>query len=208
MATDHFERHRVKAEGDKPWWNFNVVFDNQPDVVRMAQQYAPLLQHPGLYEPIPPQWLHSTILAVGTTHEFTELEMLAVADKLEPLLANLELPEFQFDSWWIWEGNVVLHISPEDEFTRIYDAVTEALTQTVGPKRTRKSPYGNFVPHTSLAYTRTHDKEHEIHRQLVEHPVVPAAFKVAYLPLIRQWPKNGHYEWEVVRKIPIGRSSP
>ena len=126
---------------------------------------------------------------------------------LEPILARLELPEFNFDSWWLWGGNVVLHISPEDEFTKIYDAVISALESVVGPERTVKTPHGKFIAHTSLAYTRSHDKEHELHNQLVAHPVTPVSFKVGYLPLLRQWAHDGHYEWEVIKKIPIGKGS-
>lgn len=206
MATDHFLKRRLKE--NQIDWNFNVIFEGQPAVEEMVRKYAPALRHPGLYDPIPAQWLHATILSMGTVEDFTEQEMLAVADKLEPLLANLNLPVFNFDSWWLWGGNMVLHISPEDEFTKIYDAVIRAAEQVVGPERTPRSPHGNFIAHTSLAYTRTHDKEQELHRQLVNHPVVtPASFKVTHLPLLRQWAHNGHYEWEIIKKIPIGQPS-
>jgi hypothetical protein len=204
MAIDHFLKRRLKE--NQVDWNFNVVFEGQTAVAEMLKQYAPALQHPGLYGAIPLEWLHATVLSMETIEDFTEQEMLAVADKLEPLLASLELPEFNFDSWWLWGGNVVLHISPEDEFTKIYDAVVNALTQVVGPERTVKTPHGEFIAHSSLAYTRSHNTEHELHDQLVKHPLVtPASFRVTYLPLLRQWAHDGHYEWEVIKKIPIGR---
>jgi 2'-5' RNA ligase len=205
MAIDHFLLRHIKD--NQVDWNFNVVFEGQPAVAEMSKQYAPAIQHPGLYKPIPPQWMHATILSLGTVEDFTEQEVQAVAAKLEPILARLELPEFNFDSWWLWGGNVVLHISPEDEFTKIYDAVISALESVVGPERTVKTPHGKFIAHTSLAYTRSHDKEHELHNQLVAHPVTPVSFKVGYLPLLRQWAHDGHYEWEVIKKIPIGKGS-
>lgn len=207
MAQDHFVKHGA-SEGQVDW-NFNVIFDGCPEVVEMAQQYAPLVTHPGLYSPIPAKWLHATILRVGPEDDFTKEEMLAVAECLHGKLAKLELPEFRFDSWWLWGGNVVLHISPADEFTKIYDAVISALEQIVGPERTLKSPYGGrFIAHTALAYTRSHHKEHEINQQLASKLIHPASFKVSYLPLIRQWPTGGHYEWEIIRKIPIGGDRP
>jgi 2'-5' RNA ligase len=202
MAKDHFAKHYIKD--NQVDWNFNVVFNECPAVAEMAKKYAPLVTHPGLYDPIPPKWLHATILRIGLVEDFTEREMLKVVDLLTPLLARMDLPEFRFDSWWLWGGNVVLHISPEDEFTKIYDAVVDAMEKVVGSDRTPRSPHGRFVPHTGLAYTRTHKKEKEVHNQLVSRSVMPASFRVTHLPLIRQQPKDGHYEWEVIKRIPIG----
>jgi 2'-5' RNA ligase len=202
MATDHFERHGVQPGHVD--WNFNVVFNDQPDVAQMAEEYAEIIRHPGLYPPIPSQWLHSTILAVGSTDDYTEEEMLAVAAKLQSSLAQLTLPEFVFDSWWLWSGGVVLHISPADEFTKLYDHVIEALKAVVGPERTTYSPHGKFVAHTGLAYPRTHHAEPEINRQLSSRLVKPAKFKATHMPLIRQWASGGHYEWEIVKDIIVG----
>jgi 2'-5' RNA ligase len=204
MALDHFEKHFYK--NNQIDWNFNVLFDGQPAVTAMAEQYAKIIQYPGLYKPIPPQWLHATILRVGLIDDYSEAEMLAVAAKLQQSLAELNLPQFSFDSWWLWGGNVTLHISPDDEFTKIYDHVIAALESVVGPDRTAKSPHGNFVAHTTLAYTKTHDKEQEIHAQLVASPIKPASFSTKNLSLIKQWPTAGHYEWEVIKEIPIGQA--
>ena len=202
MAKDHFETHYYqKGHVD---WNFNVLFSDQPDVERMVQEYRPIVSRPGLYDPIPAKWLHSTILRVGLTDDFTEEEMLKVVDILAPKLASLTLPEFVFDSWWLWGGNVVLHISPSDQYNTIYDAIIESMQQVVGNERTLKSPHGNFIPHVALAYSKDHHDEIEINHQLSNHPVVPASFNVTSVSLIRQWPTDGHYEWDIVRDIPIG----
>lgn len=175
MAIDHFERGNRKPGQVK--WNFNLVFDGQPAVAEMARQYAEVIKHPGLYSPIPAQWLHATILSIGSTDEYTETEMLAVATKLQASLSGLSLPEFSFDSWWLWDGNVVLHISPDDKFSMLYEHVVTALQSVVGDDRTTHSPHGSFIAHTALAYAKTHDREHEINHQLAAHPVKPATFK-------------------------------
>ena len=85
MAIDHFLLRHIKD--NQVDWNFNVVFEGQPAVAEMSKQYAPAIQHPGLYKPIPPQWMHATILSLGTVEDFTEQEVQAVAAKLEPILA-------------------------------------------------------------------------------------------------------------------------
>lgn len=204
MAKDHFQTHYYQK--DRVDWNFNVLFRNQADVVRMAREYAPLLKHRGLYDPVPPKWLHSTILRVGLVDDFSEEEMQKVADILTLKLASLQLPLFVFDSWWQWSGNVLMPIAPSDKYTPIYDAVIESLEQVVGEKRTLKSPYGHLIPHVTLAYTKTHNDEVAINRQLSSKLIIPATFNVKSVALIKQWPTNGHYEWEIVREIGVGSS--
>lgn len=203
MAKDHFEKHFYQK--DRVDWNFNLLFDGQSPVAEMARKYAEIIHHPGLYDPIPTLWLHSTILRVGFIEDYSEQEMLHVAAKLKISLAGLELPQFSFDSWWLWGGNVVLHISPDDEFYKIYHHVITALESVVGSDRTTKSPHGGFIAHTGIAYAKTHSHEDEIHAKLVKNPIEPASFTAEKLSLIRQWPTAGHYEWEIVENIAIGK---
>ena len=202
MAQDHFEKH-FKPAGSKAW-NFNVTFKDQPAVADLASHYGSALMHPGLYKPIPVEWLHSTILSIGSIDDYSDEEMLAVTKLLEPELAKLKLPKFTFDSWWLWGGNIVLHISPDNEFAKIYDAVEQVLEQVVGPERATKTPHGNFIAHMTLAYTKTHDQEQVINKSLVELPTKTTTFKVTKLDLLKQWSVDGHYEWKTIKTIAIG----
>lgn len=204
MAVDHFEEYRSMLHS--PWWNFNVLFNDQPAVEQMVKAYAKPLQHPGLYPPIPAMWLHATILAVGQVNDFSEQQMLAVAETLQPKLSALELPEFIFDPWWIL-GSIELHITPGDQFAKIYHLVEESLMTVVGPDKTRQTSDGRFKSHVTLAYSKTHQREHEIHKQLSDNPVQPASFRVDKLSLVKQHRKDGHYEWNVFKDLHIGSTT-
>ncbi len=204
MAQDHFERHN-HYDGVVDW-NFNVVYNDHPSVVAMARAYAPLLKRPELYDPIPPQWLHATILRVGTVDDYTEAEMLAVAEKVQTGAANLVLPEFHFGDLVMVRGNICFRVEPESALEKLYDIVTDSLESVVGPERATKSPYGRFIAHTSLAYTRSQNHEAEIEAALNAAHIDPAEFRITSMPLIRQRPTNGHYEWEIVRDISVGAS--
>jgi 2'-5' RNA ligase len=198
MATDHFERHKREIPTD---WNFNILCNAIPAIKNLAKQYAVALNHTGLYNPIPEPWLHITVLRVGSTSEYTKEEMIQVADHLALKLQTVQLPEFFLDSWWLWGGNVVLHMSPDDQFSKIYSALRESLREVVGDSRTPK--YGGFIPHITLAYTRTHNQEFEIAKQLASVSPKPATFNIKEISLIKQWPTEGHYQWEVVKHVPI-----
>lgn len=199
MAEDHFKRHN-HYDGVVDW-NFNVVYQQDPAVVAMAQAYAPLLKRPEFYEPIPTEWLHATILRVGPLEDYTETEMLAVAELVQQKLEGIQFSEFNFGHYVLVHGNVCFKIEPESELEKLYIAVTESLEKVVGADRATKSPYGEFIAHTSLAYTKDQDNEAEIDGMLNRVNIASAKFKISHMPLIKQRPINGHYEWEVVRDI-------
>lgn len=206
MAKDHFKKHYYQK--DRVDWNFNILVGQQPDVQRMAQEYAPVIQGiDGLYDPIPTEWLHMTVLRVGLTDEYTEEEMLKVADVLAPKLAVLQLPELVFDGWWQWGGSIVFNISPDYQVTPVYDAVIAALEEVVGADRATKTPHGRFVPHVSFAYSKDRDNEIASSEAISNFKIAPAKFRAPSLALIRQWPADGHYKWEIVRELAIGQNA-
>ena len=203
MAQDHFERHNHhRGVVD---WNFNVTFENQPFVVTMAETYRPLLTRPELYDPTPAKWLHATILRIGTADQYSEEEMLAVAEDVQERVRGIQLPEFYFGKHMTIFGNVTFPIEPETELARLYTAVTESLKSIVGTERATKSPYGRFIAHTSLVYTKQRANEQETEAILTEANIPPATFHITHMPLIRQWPVDGHYEWEVVKDVTVGQ---
>lgn len=201
MAQDHFERHN-HYEGVVDW-NFNVVFYDQPSVVAMAEAYRPLLDRPELYTPIPTKWLHSTILRVGKEDEYSLSEMLTVAHLVQEKLNNVKLAEFHFGKPILIFGNVCFKIEPEDELEKLYTIATESLEYVVGPDRATKSPYGRFIAHASLVYTKAHDNEEAIQKTLSDANIPSAKFRIHHMPLIKQRPTEGHYEWDVMKDISV-----
>ena len=197
MALEHFEKHSYQK--GKVDWNFNILFDDQPQIVQIAKEYAKLLTHPVLYPSIPTQWLHATVLLVGTTDEYSEAEMLQVAEKLTPELAKLSLHEFLLGPWWIWSGNPVLHITPEGPLVELFNLTLSTVKEVVGEKRTPKP--SRFIPHITLAYSPTYDGEKEVHSQLSTKHIKPVKFRVSKLSLVKQRQASSYYDWKVIKEL-------
>jgi 2'-5' RNA ligase len=206
MAKDHFETHAYMH--GKTDWNFNILFDDQPQVAEMVSRYASLLKRDDLYPPIPTQWLHMTILRVGFTTEFTAAEMQQVATQLSPALAEMRLPAFTIGPAWMYKGYPLLHLAPAEPLEEIFQHVLSALRQVVGVQRLPlpvDRPATKLIPHVSLAYTRDDTNEQELEELLTAHPIPPVEFRLNHLALIKQEPVSGHYEWKTVQKLPIGQ---
>jgi hypothetical protein len=115
----------------------------------------------------------------------------------------MQFPDFHFGALKIFHGNITFTIEPEAELEKLYLAVTEALEEVVGPERATKSRYGHFIAHSSLAYSKARDNDQETEEELTAANITPASFRISHMPLIKQWPTDSHYEWEVVKDIRV-----
>ncbi|MFI5271026.1 MAG: 2'-5' RNA ligase family protein [Candidatus Saccharimonadales bacterium] len=203
MAIDHFIKH--KAQVGRTDWNFNILFNDQPQVAELVSKYAPLLQHPGLHKPVPDEWLHATVLRVGFLEEFTEAEMLAVVAKLEPKFAIMQMPKLMLGQWWLWGGNPCLHFTPDDPLKGVYDCLIEAVVAVVGEDRWQNQWSDRFMPHITLAYSKTYDDEIGLYKQLQSKSLEGVEIRANNFSLIKQQIVDDYYAWEVVKDLPIGQ---
>jgi 2'-5' RNA ligase len=162
-----------------------------------------LLEHPGLHPPIPPQWLHATILRIGSTNDYSEEEVQAIAKTLESRLATLKLSTFTFGPWWLRQGSVTLRIQPNDQLSHLHKQALNAVESVTGTRQTDRPIAAPFEPHVTLAYAKSHGSEDELLDRLAKQPVLPITFNLKKISLTQQWPIRGRYEWEVLKDIPL-----
>jgi 2'-5' RNA ligase len=202
MAIDHFKKYEWQV--NRTDWNFNILFNDQPRVAQLATKYEPLIQHSGLHKPVPGQWLHATVLRVGFLEEFTDDEMLAVAEKIEPKLASMKMPQLMLGQWWIWNGGPVLHIAPDMQLQQLFSWLVAALAEVVGKQRLPAKLH--FIPHITLAYPKTYDDELDLYKRLQSHQIEGVEIRANSLSLIKQHVEDDYYAWEIVKDIPIGQA--
>ncbi len=198
MATDFFKKH--------PWgvgqidWHFLVIFDKQPQIKELAEAYKPLLQHPGLYPPIPAQWLHATLLRVGSIEIISEESMEEVAQLIQKRSRDLTVPELTLDSPWVWSGSVCLSVNPGEPMKNLFKIIEAATTEVLKDKAPTPE---KFVPHVTLAYPRDTNDDEGIEKQLKQAQVDPMKFVPTELCLVKQRQTPPYYQWEVITRIPL-----
>jgi 2'-5' RNA ligase len=203
MATDHFIAHPRSRECTD--WNFNILFNDQPKVGTYVKQYKSALKHPGLYETVPGEWLHATVLRVGLLEDFSEKEMLETAERLEQKLANLSLPQLLLGQWFIWDGNPCLHITPDTQLQEVLRLIVEALNETVGKNRAPQKQ--SFTPHVTLAYSKAYDDELGLYKQLEGQHIKSLKIRANSVSLIKQHVENDYYVWDIVKTLALGQAA-
>jgi len=199
MANDHFKTNLWKP--DEVDWHFLITLHDQIHMRSIVEHYAQLYRHPGLYPPVPFTWLHMTIVRIGSVTTITDEAMTDVVDQLRLTLARTQLPELLLGPWWLWTGSVVLHVTPEEPVSRLFDAVMTALTVVLGDKAPKPS---GFIPHVTLAYARTYQQELEVHQQLSAQWIDPIPVRIHALSLVTEKQTIPFYSWDSVTDIPIG----
>jgi 2'-5' RNA ligase len=202
MADDHFQTNLW--EPDEVDWHFLIRLQDQNHMRSIVEQYARIYRHPGLYPPIPFEWLHMTIVRIGRVTTITHEEMHAVVDHLRPILERMHLPAVLLGPWWLWTGSVVLHVTPEEPLTRLFNAVMTALNQVLGDRAPKPS---GFIPHVTLAYARTYQQEIEVHKQLSAQWIDPIPVHIRTLSLVKEKQTVPFYSWDIVTDVPVGAQS-
>ena len=201
MAIDHFQKHKWQV--GRTDWNFNILFNGQLQVAAYAEEYMPLLNHAGLYKPVPGEWLHATVLRAGFLEDFSKAEMLELAKRLEPKFAAMQMPEFLLGQWWLYGGNPCVHFTPEDPLIEMFNALVGELTALVGKDRLPASL--KFTPHVTLAYSKTYDDEAGLFKQLEAKHIKAVPVRAKNLSLIKQHIADNYYVWDIVKDIPLGQ---
>lgn len=203
MAQDHFEKHLYLGGPDRVDWNYNLCFDGQPQIAEIAEEYAEILNHPGLHLPVPATCLHTTVARIGLVDERQEEEMLAFNERLKEPLADLPVSEVtvkvgakcRYDG-----GNVMLDITPSKSIKKMRQLAMAQVGIYIADE-------DEFSPHITLAYAAACGEkgEEEIRERIAENPVSPVVVRLAELSLVKQWPVNDYYEREVIERLPLSR---
>lgn len=181
MAVDFFKKHAWKP--NEVDWHFLVIFDKEPGITKLAEDYTPLLKHPGLYNPIPAKWLHMTVLRVGDDKQISEDQMEQVCQRIEQQIKEVSLPTTTLEQPWVWSGSVCLKVTPEEQVQKLFAITAEACDTMLDQPVERPHP---FIPHVTLAYPKDTDDETGIAEQLQQEQVEPFRFRPTEMCLVRQ----------------------
>lgn len=198
MAINFFKKHAWQpGEVD---WHYLILFENQPKVNSMARQYIPLLNHEGLHSPIPLEWLHLTILRVGSVVDINEEEMKKVNSQIYKEAKGIVTKSVEVGPAWLWSGSVCLHVTPEEELKKLHSIVFSATHNVLKNKAPKPD---KFIPHITLAYPKDTYAENEMRKQLQRKWIEPASFKPSELCLVKQQQTPPYYQWNIEHRIKL-----
>ncbi|WP_414169148.1 2'-5' RNA ligase family protein [Streptoverticillium reticulum] len=193
-ATHHWPEGERRA-------HWHLLFDDQPAVRDFARAHAEILsRHPEL-NPVPVEWLHSTLQSVGP---LTPDQAAAIAAAARSVLRAIEPFELEIGPAQAIHNGVVPAVYPEERISALFWALRRATESVIGAEAMPKAPEV-FWPHMSLAYSGAEWDHDELSRALVKLRPSRARMRVTRAVLVDQqqtW--RDRYTWTVLAEAPLG----
>lgn len=199
--TDFFARHNWTYTARDLNVNVSVPM---PVANLLGDCFRELEGCPGIFGVVPPAWMHITVLRLGRWTEFSPQERELLTEQLSAAVATVPAFTAHIDSWWLWDGSVVLHLSPDDSWQPLYGAVRAAASMVIGPARVPHSPHGMFLPHVTVAYSTGRDQPTTRERLSGISPPT-MSLSVAAAVVVRQRRTATHFVWDTLRELPLRR---
>ncbi|WP_043267211.1 2'-5' RNA ligase family protein [Streptomyces sp. CT34] len=198
---DFWATHHWPAGERRAHWH--LLFDDQPAMHSYARAHAELLsRHPEL-SPVPVEWLHSTLLSIGS---LTPAQAAAVAAAGQSALRGFDPFDIEIGPTQAIHNGVTLAIYPEDRISALFWGLRRATEGVVGPEAMPAAPDDSFWPHMSLAYSGAQWDHDELSRALTKLRPPRARMTVKRVFLVDQqqtW--RDRYTWTVLAEVPLGQ---
>lgn len=186
----------------RAFYTWHLTFDHAPDVHRLARDYLPLVDRPGL-DPIPERWLHLTMQGLGFTEEAAPTDVDAIVAATRRRLATLEPFTLTLGPATVDPEVVRLRVSPVEPVARVRDTIREAMGDVWGPDHVPEPAHG-FTPHVSLAYSSADGPMQPILDALASSAPRPATAHIAEAQLIVLNRDHRQYQWTIHASVPLG----
>lgn len=167
---------------------WHLTFPDAPALARHAAAYQRALDGlPGL-DPVPAEWLHLTVQAIGYADEVPAPRLSAVVDAVRAAVAPLEPFDLAFDRPAIFGEAIAIHTCPDEPVARLRDAVRAGIGAVLGDDAVPTAPEQavGFLPHVTIAYSRTDADATPYAAALAAVEQPPTSVPVTAVTLIRQ----------------------
>jgi 2'-5' RNA ligase len=191
---------------------WHVVFPDSPPLARHAAAYQRALEGlPGI-DPVPADWLHLTVQAIGWADEVPAPTVAAVVEAVRARVAALAPFDLVFDRPTIYGEAAAIRGGPDAPIVRLRDTVRAGLRDVLGDDGvpTAHEQAHGFLPHVTIAYSRV-DADAAPYAAALDHVIQPpTTVPVTRVTLIRQerlLAPHWHYRWttEAVAVLSAGR---
>jgi 2'-5' RNA ligase len=213
--------HRHRTRLCDHWWprpgwrpgrialTWHLIFPASRSLARHVAAHQRALDGlPGI-DPVPAEWLHLTVQAVGWADEVPAHTASAVLDAVRARVAALEPFELAFDQPTIYGEAAVIRTHPDEPVERLRDAVRAGLRYVLGDDGAPTAPEQarGFLPHVTVAYSRVDADAAPFAAALDGVDLPPTIVPVTEVTLIRQerlLAPHWQYRWTTEAVAPLG----
>jgi 2'-5' RNA ligase len=179
---------------------WHLVFPNSIPLARHVAAYQRAFDGlPGV-DPVPAEWLHLTVQAVGWADETPAATVSAVVAAVRARVSTLAPFDLVFDRPTIYGEAAAIRSDPDAPVARLRETVLAGLRDVLGDDGVPTAPEQarGFLPHVTIAYSRVDADVAPYAAALAGVVRPPTTVPVTQVTLIRQerlLAPHWHYRW-------------
>jgi 2'-5' RNA ligase len=188
---------------------WHVIFPDSAPLARHVAAYQRALDVlPGV-DPVPAEWLHLTVQAIGWADEVPAATVSAVVDAVRARVSTLAPFDLVFHRPTIYGEAAAIRSHPHAPVVRLREAVRAGLHDVLGDDGVPTAPEQarGFLPHVTVAYSRVDADVGPYAAALAGVVRPPTTVPVSEVTLIRQerlLAPHWQYRWTVEAVARLG----
>lgn len=166
-----------------------------------AEAQEALARFPGLHM-TPREWLHITMVVVGSTDELTREQMSAMVSGAQRSVRGIAPITVSLGKVLYHPEAIMLGVRPSDALLPVFEAVRSATREVTGHDRAIDEAAPFWVPHMTISYSTAEQEATPIISALGKS-VEKRTVLINSATLVIQWGPEKLWNWEPVGTIKL-----
>lgn len=194
----------------RPGWNvgtrfytWHITFEDQPEVVGLAEAYRDLLAEQPNLDVIPDRWLHLTMQGIGFVDQVAVDDVERIVQRARERCAHIDPMTLTIGQPHVDPESIQIAVKPAELVRRLRSAIRAAIGDVWGADSVPE-PAEPYVPHMSLAYINSGGPAEPLIATLSKAPENTANAAITSCQLIVLNRDSKMYVWEPYATVTIG----
>lgn len=184
------------------WWTgrrfytWHVIdFGTDPPIAEIVNSYEPMLTTAGVFDLVPPEWLHITMQGISFADTITESDAIAIADAAGPLVAATEPVVATLGPIDMDAEAAFLPLRPVEQLEAVRTQLRSAIGQVLGFDQVPEPARFGWPPHLSLGYVNVSGKPLPPIRDAIRRDTRSWSVTISEIALISLGRDQHLYRW-------------
>jgi 2'-5' RNA ligase len=185
------------------FYTWHITFEDQPDVVALANAYRDVLDQQPSLDVVPNAWLHLTMQGIGFVDQTDHRDVDKIVARAHQRCADLQPITLAVGEPYIDPESIQIAVQPAESVRNLRKAIRASIGDVWGSDRVPE-PAEPYTPHMSLAYINAEGPAQPLADALAKAPKAAASANIKSCQLIVLNRDRRIYEWETYATVPIG----
>jgi 2'-5' RNA ligase len=185
------------------FYTWHITFEDQPEVIELAERYRSTLEKHSSLDLVPERWLHLTMQGIGFVEDVDAEQVDQIVERARTRCRSIPPFDLSLGSPHVDPESIQITVQPADSVRTLRREIRAAIGDVWGTDGVPE-PAEPYTPHMSLAYINSAGPAAPLAAALREVSGDAAHAKVKACQLIVLNRDNKMYVWEPYATVALG----